>query len=117
MISAAWPFRGEKGDTYTKITSDTSERYIVPGYTGKFTNLTALIIANTSASVCKVTLRDSMGGNVRSVFQVPANNTVIAYFTGTREDSMEQLEKNKEWTVTCGSSVDSIEVTALFKSN
>ena len=108
----AWPFRGSKGDNYTKITSSTVETPIVPAYDEKFANITGLVIANTSASVVKVTIRDGIVGNIRTVVEVPATDTKVI---GNGQDVIfEQLAKNKQWTATCGS-VDSVEITAMFK--
>jgi len=110
----AWPFRGNRGDFFTKITSDTTEREIVPGYDSMFASIYALIITNTSATACKVTLRDGLAGNVRAVLDIPTRQSVIVPLPD--KGVMEQLTKNKPWTLTCTTSVDSIEVTAFFKN-
>lgn len=112
---ASWTYRGNKGDLYLKITSSTTETILIPGYSDKYSNLTQLVLANTSASVCKVTLKESLGGAVRGVFMVPANSTIII---GNGEDVfLEDTKINTPWTVTCGTSIDSMEITASFKNN
>ena len=117
-MTIAWPFRGIYGDNYTKITSDTTEREIVPAYSEKHVNLRKLIITNTSATACKVTLRDQLAGNVRGVFDIPTRATVhIDFEAGEPGASMEQSTVGTRWTLQCTTSVDSIEVLALFKNS
>ena len=112
---AKWNFRGTKGTTFTKITSSTVETEIIPAYEGTLTNLYALIITNTSGSACKVTIKDEFDGQIKSVYQVPATDT--RGFIVHPEGALEQNYVNKQWTAICGSSVDSIEITALFVRN
>lgn len=114
---ATWPFRGNYGDNYTKITSSTTETVIVPGYSEKFANLRRLIITNTSATACKVTIKDGLGGATRLVVDVPTRTTLSIDFEGDPNGSLEQTVMNKPWTATCTTSVDSIEITALLKNS
>lgn len=76
-------------------------------------NVYGLIIANTSATACKVTIRDAIGGGVKNVIYIPAGET--RGFLGDPEKAvLEQDTGNNTWTAQCGTSVDSIEITALF---
>ena len=111
-MAAPWPFRGNKGDNYTKINASTVETPIVLGYTEKFANLTQLVLGNSSATACLVTIREAVGGAIRLVAKVSANATVVI---GNGEDAfLEDHAMGQPWTATC-ESVDSIHITASFK--
>lgn len=111
---AAWPFRGSKGDYYTKINASTVETIIVPGFEEKIANIAMIVFANTSATACKVTIKESLAGNTRLVVKVPANNTLSL---GTGEDIfLEDRTKGQPWTATC-ESVDSMEITVCLKAD
>jgi hypothetical protein len=113
----SWPFRGNRGDAQLTITNSTAVTTLLPAFgAGVFADLYAIVISNTSGSVCEVTLRDSDDTNsVRASIEVPANDT--RGFVLRAEDAMQQRVSNKIWTVQCGSSVSSIKITALFKKN
>lgn len=107
--------RDLKGQQKTTITSSTTETTIVTAVTSTFLDLYGLIIANTSASACKVTIKDSSGGTTRFVFYVPAGDT--RGFMLPVDSAVPQATVNTAWTATCGTSVDSIEITALYVKN
>lgn len=115
-VNKNWPYAGDRGRISKKITSNTTEQVLIPGYADAVADIYCLIIANTSASACKVTIKDSdEAGATQLVFEVPATDT--RGFTLPRKDAIQQTNPNKPWTVTCGTSLDSIEVTALFTKN
>ncbi len=115
---AFWRFKGRKGDRHLTITSSTTETEIVMPYTNDSgnairANIYGLIIANTSSSACKVTIRDAIGGGIKTVIEVPALET-RGFLSEPDEAVLEQDSGNNAWTAQCGTPVDSIEITALF---
>ena len=118
---AQWRFKGRKGDRYVKITSSTTETQIIMPYTDENNNpvrvgIYGLIIANTSSSACKVTIKDALGGGDKMVIEVPALDT-RGFMGEPEEPVLEQDAGNNAWTATCGTSVDSIEITAFFSKD
>lgn len=105
-----------KGKQKTTITSSTAETTIVmAGASGVFQDLYGLIISNTSASACNVTIKDATSGTTQAIIAVPAGET--RGFMLTDSSAMIQTTAANNWTATCGTSVASIEITALFVSN
>lgn len=107
--------RDLKGVQKTTITSSTAETTIVTAVASTFLDLYGLIIANTSATVCNVTIKDSTAGTTRFIFAVPANDT--RGFMLPESAAHNQATVNNNWTATCGTSVASIEITAMFVKN
>jgi hypothetical protein len=95
----------------TTITSSTVETTIVTADATYFLDLYGLILTNTSATATKVTIKDATSGTTRMVFQVPATDT--RGFMLPVDSGHKQATVNNNWTVTCGTSVASLEVTAL----
>jgi hypothetical protein len=117
---AFWAFRGDRGTQKTTITSSTDETTIVSAYEesdGKdvLCDLYGLIIANTSATICDVTIKDDTAGTTRFKLTIPADDT--RGFIVPKESAHQQAVANKPWTATCSASVASIEITALFVKN
>ena len=104
-----------KGMTETTITSSTAETTIVAAVASTFNDLYGLVLANSSASATKVTLKDSTGGTTRAVFYVPAGDT--RGFMLDPGAALPQATVNTNWTVTCGTSVASLDVSAFFVAN
>lgn len=107
--------RDLKGEQVTTITSSTTETTIVTAVASTFLDLYGLIISNTSATATKVTIRDATAGGTARVFQVPAGD--MRGFMLNESAALKQGTVNNNWTATCGTSVASIEITALYVKN
>lgn len=101
-----------RGNQVTTITSSTSETTIVTADASFLLDVYGLIIANTSATACNVTIKDATAGTTRLVLPVPAND--VRGFMVNPNGAHKQATINNNWTATCGTSVASIVVTALF---
>lgn len=100
----------------TTITSSTSETTIVTaGGASVFCDLYGLVITNTSATECEVTIKDATAGTTRLAFKVPANDT--RGFMLPADSAVPQATANNNWTATCGASVASIKISALYVKN
>jgi hypothetical protein len=110
IVELAAP-RGLKDQQKTTITSSTSETTIVTAVASVFMDLHGLVITNTSATACNVTIKDATAGTTRFIFAVPAASTVG--FMLPSSDAHKQAVVNNNWTATCSASVASIEITAL----
>jgi hypothetical protein len=107
--------RDLKARQVTTITSSTAETTIVTAVASTFLDVYGLIIENTSATACECILRDSTAGTVVASFLVPAGET--RGFWGTESAALTQTTVNNNWTLTCGTSVASIKVTAAYVKN
>lgn len=96
----------------TQISSSTSETTIVTADATYKKDIFFLSVANTSATACKVTLKDSTTGTVRWVGYVPAGD--MRGFVVSPSGALKQAAANNNWTLTCGTSVAAIEVTAAW---
>jgi len=110
MESTIFP-RTLKSNQGTTITSSTAETTIATAATGYYLDLYCLIITNTSATATKVTIKDATAGTTRFTFQVPAVTTVG--FALPIDAGCKQSATGANWTATCGTSVASVEITAL----
>lgn len=100
----------------TTISSSTAETTIgAAGGSGIFKDVYGLILTNTSATVCKVTIKDDTAGTTRAVFEIPATET--RGFMLPVDSAVTQAVANKPWTATCGTSVAGIEITLLSVKN
>jgi hypothetical protein len=107
--------RDLKGMQSTTITSSTSETTIVTAAASTFLDLYGLVITNTSATVTKVTIKDSTAGTTRAVFEIPATDT--RGFMLPVDSALPQATVNTNWTATCGTSVASVEIAAYYVKN
>lgn len=108
--------RDLKGVQKTTITSSTSETTIVTAAGASvFADLYGLIIANTSATACNVTIKDATSGTTRAIIAVPAGDT--RGFMVSESGAVPQATANNNWTATCSASVSSIEITAMYVKN
>lgn len=107
--------RDLKGVQKTTITSSTSETTIVTAVASTFLDLYGLVIANTSATACNVTIKDATSGTTRAILAVPAGET--RGFMMPVDSAIPQAAVNNNWTATCSASVASIEITALVVKN
>lgn len=103
------------GRQFTTITSSTTETTIATAVASTFLDLYKLVIANTSATATKVSIRDATAGSVIESFYVPAGDT--RGFTIPADSANKQAASNNNWTAQCGTSVASIEITACFVKN
>lgn len=104
-----------KGVQKTTITSSTAETTIVTAVASTFCDLYGLVIANTSATACNVTIKDATGGTTRAILSVPAGDT--RGFMLPVDSAIPQAAVNNNWTATCSASVASIEITAMYVKN
>lgn len=104
--------REMKGVQTTTITSSTSETTIVTADASYKLDIYHLVIANTSASACEVTIKDATSGTTREIFYVPAGDT--RGFSLPVDSAIPQNAANNNWTATCGSSVASIKISAHY---
>lgn len=107
--------RDLKSNQKTTITSSTSETTIITADATNFLDLYGLIISNTSATASTVTIKDATSGTTRFILIVPAGDT--RGFMLPEGGAHKQAANNNNWTATCGTSVASIEITALFVKN
>lgn len=108
--------RDLKGKQKTTITSSTSETTIITAAGASvFADLYGLHIANTSATACNVTIKDSTDGSTVDIIAVPAGET--RGFMTDCGSAIPQATANNNWTATCSASVASIEITALYVLN
>jgi len=107
--------RGLRSRQTTTITSSTSETTIITaGASGVFLDVYKLLITNTSATACNVTIKDATAGTTVEIYAVAAGQTVG--FTLPACDAMKQTTAANNWTATCSSSVASIVINAMFVS-
>lgn len=111
VITAGAP-RALKGRQVTTLTSSTAETTIITSIASTFLDLYGLILTNTSAAVTKVSIRDATAGGTISVFEVPPTDT--RGFMLPLDSAIPQAAVTNNWTAQCGTSVASLEVTALY---
>lgn len=107
--------RDLKGIQQTTITSSTAETTIVTAVASTFLDLYGILIANSSASACNVTIKDATSGTTRFIIAVPAGET--RGFMLPVDSAVPQAAVNNNWRATCSASVASIEITALYVKN
>ncbi|HJQ07994.1 MAG TPA: hypothetical protein VJ836_00770 [Candidatus Saccharimonadales bacterium] len=101
-----------KGNQKTTITSSTAETTIASAVAATFLDVYGLVLANTSASACNVTIKDATSGTTRFVIAVPAGDT--RGFMLPTDAAHKQASANNNWTATCSASVASMEITVLY---
>lgn len=104
-----------KGRQVTTITSSTAETTIVTAVASTFLDVYRIVITNTSATACNVTIRDATAGSAIETIAVPAGET--RGWSGPESAASNQTTVNNNWTATCGTSVASIIVTAWYIKN
>lgn len=107
--------RDLKGVQQTTITSSTTETTVVTAVASTFLDVYGVVATNTSATVTKVTFKDSTTGTTRFVIEVPATDT--RGFMLPVSAAVPQAAVNNNWTATCGTSVASVEITMLYIKN
>lgn len=103
--------REDLGNQQTSINASTSETTIVTADATYKLDVYGLILTNTSATGTKVTIKDSTTGTTRFVFYVPPTET--RGFQVSPSGAHKQAAANNNWTATCGTSVATLEVTAM----
>lgn len=111
LITSGAP-RALKGRQATTITSSTAETTIISSVASTFLDLYGLILANTSASTTKVSIRDATAGGTITVLEVPAGDT--RGFMLPLDSAVPQAAVTNNWTAQSSVSITSLEVTALF---
>lgn len=104
-----------KGRQLTTITSSTAETTIVTAVASTFLDIYRLVVTNTSATACTVTIKDSTAGTTVWVWNIPAGDS--RGMSGPIDAAANQSTVNNNWTATCGTSVASIVVTAEYVKN
>lgn len=101
-----------RGNQNTTITSSTGETTIVTANATYLLDLYGITVANTSSTFTKVTIKDATSGTTRFIWSIPSQD--MRGFMLPASDGHKQAVVNNNWTLTCGTSVASVEVTALF---
>lgn len=104
-----------KGLQKTTITTSTGETTIVSAVASTYLDLYGLILANTSATIVTVTIRDTTGGSAIAIIEVPANDT--RGFMLPVDSAIPQTTVNTNWTAQGDASITSLEITALYVKN
>lgn len=115
MFATSSSSRTTKGRQVTTITSSTAETTIVTAAAASFIDIYGLIISNSSATACEVTIKDATAGTTVTTFEVNASDTKGFMLPTTA--AVQQTAVNNNWTATCGTSVASIKITALYVLN
>lgn len=112
VITAGAP-RALKGNpTDTTITSSTTETTVLAAVASTFLDVYGATFTNSSATATKITLRDATAGTIRWIGYVPAGD--MRGFMLTLDSAIPQAAVNNNWTVTCGTSVASLDVTLFY---
>lgn len=107
--------REQLGKQATTITASTAETTIVTADSTFLLDVYGLMLTNTSATTTKVTIRDATGAGTPFVIEVPTLDT--RGFMLSVDSAIPQTAANNNWTATCGTSVSSLEVVALYAKN
>lgn len=100
-------------DSYTTITSSTSETTIKAAVASTFIDVVSVLVNNTSATATRVDFRDTTGGSVRFSIYVPAGDVRGASFTRP----VKQATVNTNWTAQCSASVADVRIFLQFEKN
>lgn len=103
--------RALKTPQATTITSSTSETTILTAVASTFLDVYGITVSNSSATACKVTIKDATAGTTRYIWNIPAGD--LRGFTLPMDGAHPQAATNNNWTLTCGTSVASIDVSVL----
>lgn len=104
-----------KGTVHLSLNLTTTETQLIPANATAFNDIYRLIVANTSATACNVTIRDSLSGTTRYVFAVAGGAT--CGFSADAGSATPQALINTAWTAQCSASVGTIEITADYVQN
>lgn len=107
--------REPRGRQVTTITASTAETTIVTAVAATYFDLYRLLITNTSATACNVTIKDATAGATEEIIAVPAGET--RGWSGPETAASNQTAVNNNWTATCGTAVSSIVITAWYFKN
>ncbi len=92
----------------------TGETVIATASAGQFHDVYGLILANTSATAATIILKDVTAGTSKAEFEVPGGDT--RGFMVPAVDGIPSAATNTNWTVTMGTAVTSMVITALYVS-
>lgn len=105
-----------KAYQFTTITSSTAETTIITaGGAGVFCDPYSILLANTSATQCNVTIKEATAGSSTHIICVPPGET--RGFTLPVDSAIKQTTANNNWTATCSASVAAMNITALYVKN
>lgn len=93
-------------DATVTISASTSETTILGAVAATYLDVTAVMIANTSATATRVDFRDDTGGTVRFSIYCPAGDTRGVVFRRPRP----QTAQNKNWTAQSSASVTDLRI-------
>lgn len=111
-MAGAGASRSSKNRTVTTITSSTAETAITASVARAYLDLYGIIISNSSATASEITIKDSLAGTTVMTFETEAGKTTG--FMLPWQSAVQQTGTNSTWTATCGTSVASIKITALY---
>jgi hypothetical protein len=97
--------------TSTTITSSTTATTIIAAAASTYNDLTQLTITNGSTTATVVTISD--GTNTLGLYNIPAGGGIVLPFP----TPVSQTTANTAWTATCGTSVASIYVSAVYQTS
>jgi hypothetical protein len=106
-------FRDLVGTQTTTISASTSETTIVTAAASIFKDITALTVANTSATATRVDFRDTTAGSVLFSLYIPAGDVRGISFTVPEA----QTSVNTNWTAQSSASVTDLRIFAQFINN
>lgn len=109
LMTAGAPRALKVAPTVVTITSSTTETTVLAAVASTFLDVFGATFTNTSATATKVSLRDTTAGTIRWTGMVPAGDT--RGFMLPVDSAITQGTVNTNWTVTCGTSVASLETT------
>ncbi len=92
----------------------TGETVIATASAGQFHDIYGMIFANTSATASTIILKDVTAGTTKAEFEVPAGDT--RGFMVPAIDGIPSAATNTNWTVTMGTAISSMVITALYVS-
>ena len=95
------------------LTTTTETTLLAAAGAGVFTDLTAITLANTSATAVRCDVRDVTAGTVRWTFEVPASGTTGLSWTRP----LKQATANSAWTVQLSGAVTDVRICAQFEKN
>jgi len=100
-------------DQTTTISASTSETTILTQVASTFLDVTALWVANTSATATRIDIRDTTAGSVRFSIYVPAGDTRGAVMTRP----IKQTTVNTNWTAQSSTSVTDLRIFIQAEKN
>lgn len=111
VLNAPRDIIGAQATTITASTSNTP--FITAGASGVFNDIISLVITNSSATATLVTLTDDGASGNSYIVSIAANGGIVMNFP----TPIPQGTAAANWDATCGTSVSSIYIIAVFAKN